>query len=92
MQQKDWDQDSSRFWSIKFRDQIDPGGDPKHKRAEKQVDGENIHDTPPLWLDLFSFRFDSDKPNLLQNGHFGEVAAFEDTAVNQLSACFSGLL
>ena len=36
----------------------------------------------PLSLDLSSFRFDSDKRNLLENGHFGSVAAFEDKAGN----------
>ena len=40
-------------------------------------------------LDLFSARFDSDKRNLLENGHFGSVAAREDTAGKQLSACFT---
>jgi len=79
MQQKNWEEDSSRFQSIEFRNQIDPGGDPKHKCAEKQVDRENIHDIAPWSLDLSSFRFDSDKPIASQNGHFGSAAAFEDT-------------
>ena len=57
--------------------------------CKKQVAMRTFMTFAPVWLDLSSFRFDSDKRNLLENRHFDRHPPSRTLAGNQLSACFT---
>ena len=57
VQQKDRQQDGPRLELVKPRDEIEPGGDPEHQRAEQQIDRQDVHAFCPTASSVLEFPY-----------------------------------
>jgi hypothetical protein len=50
MEKKNRQQNGLWFQFRKFRQDVEPGGNPEHKGTEQQIDSENVHRVAPATL------------------------------------------